>query len=167
MNVECPITDCDYTATHAEVAVVGDLLSVHATVHATVPWSLDANAKIEKLKRPTVALAGTGVAWSYVITRWGEYNTRTKLIGPDIVAQLLECRDDELRKDLIRTTGKSLTNSDEKYVLVVMNVLAVRSENTMAAQVALSYVRLGHAGPIRLFYARISGHAGRARESTR
>ena len=31
VNVECPIEDCDYTATHAEAAVVAAMLSVHAT----------------------------------------------------------------------------------------------------------------------------------------
>ena len=71
VTVECPIDDCDYTATHAEAAVVAALLGVHATVHVAVPRALGANAKMEKLKRPTVALAGTGEAWSYFITRWG------------------------------------------------------------------------------------------------
>ena len=37
VTVECPIDDCDYTATHAEAAVVAALLGVHATVHVTVP----------------------------------------------------------------------------------------------------------------------------------
>ena len=92
VTVECPIDDCDYTATHAEAAVVAALLSVHATVGATC-HRLGANAKMEKLKRPTVALAGTGEAWSYFITRWGEYKTGTKLVGHDVVAQLLECCD--------------------------------------------------------------------------
>ena len=84
VTVECPIDDCDYTATHAEPAVVAALLGVHATVHVAVPQALDANAKMEKLKRPTVALAGTGEAWSYFITRRGEYKTGTKLVGHDV-----------------------------------------------------------------------------------
>ena len=159
VTVECPIDDCDYTATHAEAAVVAALLGVHATVHVAVPRALGANAKIEKLKRPTVALAGTGEAWSYFITRWGEYKTGTKLVGHDVVAQLLECCDEELRKDLTRAAGKSLINSAEKDVLTHMKALAVRSENTMVARVALSNMRQGHEEPIRSFYARIKGQA--------
>ena len=159
VTVECPIDDCDYTATHAEAAVVAALLGVHATVHVAVPRALGANAKMEKLKRPTVALAGTGKAWSYFITRWGEYKTGTKLVGHDVVAQLLECCDEELRKDLTRAAGKSLINSAEKDVLTAMKALAVRSENTMVARVALSNMRQGHEEPIRSFYARIKGQA--------
>ena len=159
MTVECPIDDCDYTATHAEAAVVAALLGVHATVHVAIPRALGANAKMEKLKRPTVALAGTGEAWSYFITRWGEYKTGTKLVGHDVVAQLLECCDEELRKDLTRAAGKSLINSAEKDVLTHMKALAVRSENTMVARVALSNMRQGHEEPIRSFYARIKGQA--------
>ena len=72
VSVECPIEGCNYVATHAEAAVVAALLSGHASVHVTVPRALGANAKMEKFKRPTVALAGTGETWSYFITRWGE-----------------------------------------------------------------------------------------------
>ena len=158
VNVECPIEDCDYTATHAEAAVVAAMLSVHATVHVAVPRALGANTKMEKLKRPSVALAGTGEAWSYFITRWSEYKTGTKLVGPDIVIQLLECCE-ELRKDLTRTAGKSLMSSDEKDVLTAMKALAIRAENTMVARVALSNMRQGHEEPIRSFYARIKGQA--------
>ena len=161
VNVECPIEDCDYTATHAEpeAAVVAAMLSVHATVHVAVPRALGANTKMEKLKRPSVALAGTGEAWSYFITRWGEYKTGTKLVGPDIVVQLLECCEEELRKDLSRTAGKSLMSSDEKDVLTAMKAFAIRAENTMVARVALSNMRQGHEEPIRSFYARIKGQA--------
>ena len=159
VTVECPIDDCDYTATHAEAAVVAALLGVHATVHVAVPRAPGANAKMEKLKRPTVALAGTGEAWSYFITRWGEYKSGTTLVGHDVVAQLLECCDEELRKDLTRAAGKSLINSAEKDVLTAMKALAVRSENTMVARVALSNMRQGHEEPIRSFYARIKGQA--------
>ena len=163
VNVECPIEDCDYTATHAEAAVVAAMLSVHATVHVAVPRALGANTKMEKLKRPSVALAGTGEAWSYFITRWGEYKTGTKLVGPDIVIQLLECCEEELRKDLTRTAGKSLMSSDEKDVLTAMKALAIRAENTMVARVALSNMRQGHEEPIRSFYARIKGQADKCK----
>ena len=121
-----------------------------------VPRALGANAKMEKFKHPSVALAGTGEAWSYSITRWSEYKTGTKLVGPDIVAQLLECCK-ELRKDITRAAGKSLMSSDEIDVLTAMKALAVRAENTMVARVALSNMRQGHDEPIQSFYARIKG----------
>ncbi|KAJ8342205.1 hypothetical protein SKAU_G00321330 [Synaphobranchus kaupii] len=159
VNAECPIEGCDYIARHAAAAVVAAMLSIHATVHVAAPRAPGANAKMEKLKRPSIALAGTGEAWSYFITRWGEYKTGTKLVGPDIVAQLLECCEEDLRKDLTRAAGKSLADSDEKDVLAAMKALAVRAENTMVARVALSNMRQGYEEPIRSFHARIKGQA--------
>ena len=159
VNAECPIEGCDYVAEHAEAVVVAAMLGIHATVHAAAPRAPGANAKMEKLKRPSIALAGTGEAWSYFITRWGEYKTGTKLAGPDIVAQLLECCEEDLRKDLTRAAGRSLADSDEKDVLAAMKTLAVRAENTMVARVALSNMRQGHEEPIRSFHARIKGQA--------
>ena len=160
VNVKCPIDDCDCAARHAEEAVVAALLSVHpGSAHVAVPRVLVANAEIEKLNCLIVALAGTGEAWSYFITRRGEYNTGTKFVGHDVVAQLLECCDDELRKYLTRAACKSLINSEEKDVLAAMKALAVRSENTIVARVALSNMRQGYEGPIRSFYARIKWRA--------
>ncbi|KAJ8337924.1 hypothetical protein SKAU_G00368900 [Synaphobranchus kaupii] len=159
VNAECPIEGCDYIARHAAAAVVAAMLSIHATVHVAAPRAPGANAKMEKLKRPSIALAGTDEAWSYFITRWGEYKTGTKLVGPDIVAQLLECCEEDLRKDLTHAAGKSLAESDEKDVLAAMKALAVRAENTMVARVALSNMRQGYEEPIRSFHARIKGQA--------
>ncbi|KAJ8349425.1 hypothetical protein SKAU_G00245550 [Synaphobranchus kaupii] len=88
-----------------------------------------------------------------------EYKTGTKLVGPDIVAQLLECCEEDVRKDLTRAAGKSLADSDEKDVLAAMKALAVRAENTMVARVALSNMRQGYEEPIRSFHARIKGQA--------
>ncbi|XP_029282003.1 uncharacterized protein LOC115004500 [Cottoperca gobio] len=159
VDAECPIEGCDYVATHAAAAVVAAMLGVHATVHAAVPRAPGTNAKMEQLKLPSIVLAGTGEAWSYFITRWGEYKTGTRLVGTDIVAQLLECCEEELRKDLTRAAGNSLAGSNEKDVLAAMKALAVRAENTMVARVALSNMRQGHEEPIRTFHARIKGQA--------
>ncbi|KAJ8373500.1 hypothetical protein SKAU_G00040800 [Synaphobranchus kaupii] len=94
-----------------------------------------------------------------VFCSFSEYKTGTKLVGPDIVAQLLECCEEDVRKDLTRAAGKSLADSDEKDVLAAMKALAVRAENTMVARVALSNMRQGYEEPIRSFHARIKGQA--------
>ena len=139
--------------------VVVAMLGIHAAVHRTAPCIPGANAKVEKLKRPTIALAGTSETWSYFITRWNEYKTGTKLTGSDVVTQLLECCEEDLRKDLTRAAGKSLVGSDEKDVLAAMRALAVRAENTMVARVALSNMQQEHDEPIRSFHARMKGQA--------
>ena len=55
------------------------------------------------------------------------------------------------------SSGKSLINRDEKDVLAAMKALAVQSEYTMVARVALSNMRQGHEGPIRSFHACMKG----------
>ena len=70
-------------------------------------------------------LAGTGEEWAYLVTRWNEYRDGTKLTGADIVAQLLECCDDDLRRDLTRAPGGTLTGKGEAEVLAAIKTLDV------------------------------------------
>jgi hypothetical protein len=60
-----------------------------------------------------------------------------KIAGRDKVVQLIECCDEQLRKDLTRSAGGSLTNKTEQEVLAAIKKLAVREENTMVARVTL------------------------------
>lgn len=166
VNVQCPIEGCDYIATHEETAVVVAMLNIHATAHTAPPRESGTNTKMEKLKRPSIALAGTAEAWSYFVTRWGEYKTGTKLTGHDVITQLLECCEEDLRKDLTRAAGRSLVDSNEVDVLAAMKKLAVRAENTMVARVALSNMRQGHEEPIRSFHARLKGQADTCKYET-
>ena len=98
MNVPCPIEECDYVATHAEAAVVVAMLNIYVTTHTAAPSEPHANVQVAKLRRPSIALAGTAETWSYFLTRWGEYKRGTKLIGSDVVTQLLECCEEDLEK---------------------------------------------------------------------
>ena len=97
--------------------------------------------------------------WSYFLTRWGDYKEATNITGKDIILQLQECCDDDLRKDLTRAAGGSLTNRTEDQVLASIKKLAVREENTMVARVTLYEMRQDHSEPIRSFGARIQGQA--------
>lgn len=78
VSVRCPIENCDYVPTHAKAAVA--MLNIHATTHAAVPREQGANTIMEKLRCPSIALAGTAETWSYFLTRWGEYKRGTKLV---------------------------------------------------------------------------------------
>ena len=84
----------------------------------------------------------------------------TKIKGHDIVIQLLECCDEQLRKDLTRSAGGSLTNKTEAEVMTAMKKLAVRQENTMVARVTLHDMRQDRDEPVRSFGARLRGQAG-------
>ena len=75
---------------------------------------------------------------------WGDYKDATKITGKDLIIQLLECCEEDLRKDLTRSAGGSLTNKSENEVLAAIKILAVREENTMVARITLHEMRQDH-----------------------
>ena len=116
-------------------------------------------ARIQKVNRPTLGLAGSSEEWSYFLTRWNDYVEATHVAGKERIIQLLECCEEDLRKDLTRCAGGSLTNKTETEVLEAIQQLAVRQENTMVARVALYEMRQDHEEPVRSYGARIRGQA--------
>ena len=116
--------------------------------------------KADKLKRPSVSLAGTSEEWAYFVIRWNEYKAVNKLTGTDVVTQLLECCDEDLRRDLTRAAGGTLTGKEEAEVLTAIRTLAVCQENTMLVRATLHNMRPDRDEAIRSFGARIKGQAG-------
>ena len=132
------------------------LITAHATTHAP---SRNATPRAEKVKRPTITSAGTTEDWQYFQSRWSDYVRATKLEGMDKIIQLLECCDEQLRKDLTRNAGGTLTEMTEDEVFAAMRRLAVREENTMVARVTLHNMRQDRDEPIRAYGARLRGQA--------
>lgn len=122
-KIKCPILDCEYETADLDAAIVASLLTVHNTIHSSnnVPA-----VKTEKVQRPSISASGSSEEWAYFISRWSEYVSATKIAGRDKVVQLLECRDEPLRKDLTRSTDGSLTDKTEKIVLAAIKKLAVQ-----------------------------------------
>ena len=87
------------------------------------------------------------------------YKAATRITGRELVLQLLECCDEELRKDLTRTAGGSLADRTEAEVLAAIKQLAVREENVLLARVELYNMRQDAGEEIRIFGARIRGQA--------
>ena len=90
------------------ISLAAALISVHsAGTHTAAALSAGGNvaAKVEKVRHPTISTAGSSEDWSYFLTRWQDYVDATKITGKDKVVQLLECCDEQLRKDLTRNTG--------------------------------------------------------------
>ncbi len=73
---------------------------------------------------------------------------KPELKAADRVLQLLECCDEQLRRDLTRVAGGTLADKSEEDVLAA---LAVREENTMVARVTLQNMRQDRDKPIRAF----------------
>ncbi len=114
--VNCPIDGCEYATPDVEAILAAALLTTHASIHNAGATNT-ATAKVENVKRPTISSAGTSEDWSYFTSRWNDYVAATKVLGKDKVIQLLECCDEQLRKDLTRTAGGTLTNKTEEDVL--------------------------------------------------
>ena len=159
---KCPFTDCDFETDDVSDQLAATLLSIHASGdHApgSASASTSSKVKVEAVRRPTISSAGSSEEWSYFLTRWTDYTSATKVAGTDRIIQLLECCNDELRKDLTRTEGGSLSNKPEADVLAAIKKLAVREENTMVARVTLHEMKQDRDEPIRAFGARIQGQA--------
>ncbi len=120
--VRCPVEGCEYETPVVAAVVAAALITAHIINHR-VPDGPTPTARVEKVRRPSISSAGTTEEWQYFKSRWGDYVTATKLRGTDRVIQLLECCDDQLRKDLTRNAGGTLTEKPEDEVLT-----AIRSE---------------------------------------
>ena len=117
MKVKCPYTNCKYeTEECSDATLLNTLMKLHASSHPTPAYSASIS-RMENLQRPTISLARNSEEWWYFTIRWGEYRDGCRLDGQDVVIQLLECCTEELRKDLVRTAGRSLAKKSEKEVL--------------------------------------------------
>lgn len=79
------------------------MLSVHLqgthTAATAAPNALS-NMKLKKVRCLTISAVGSSKDWSYFVTSWADYVAVTSVTGKDKVIQLLECCDEQLRKDL-------------------------------------------------------------------
>jgi len=113
--VRCPITDCPYQTPDVEVVLAAALTTAHATTRGSSNGATP-TARVEKVKRPSILLAGTTEDWQYFKSRWSDYVKATKLDGTDKILLLLECCDEQLHKDLTRNAGGTLTEKTEEEV---------------------------------------------------
>ena len=112
------------------------------------------------MRRPVIKAAGSSEDWSYFLSRWKEYCAATKVDGKDKIIQLLECCDEELRKDVTRNAGGSLADKTYDQALAAIKKLAVREERVMVARVQLHKMKQDREEPIRNYGARLRGQAG-------
>ena len=139
---KCPFTDCNFESGEVNDDLAAMLLKIHfAAAHtpttnpaenANLASTANNAARVQKVSRPTASLGMTSEEWSYFLTRWNNYVEATQVTGKEKIIQLLECCEEDLRKDLTRTAGRT-----EENVLANMTLLAVREGNMMVARVAL------------------------------
>ena len=126
---KCPFPDCTFETED----ISNELAVLMLTIHNNGTHNIETNparmCKVEKVKRPTICAGGSSAEWSYFTTRWQEYAEATKIQGKENVIQLLECCDDNLRKDLTRNTGGSLSEKTVDEVMAAIKKLAVRKHH--------------------------------------
>jgi hypothetical protein len=154
-ETKCPFTDCVYTTGEVDVAIAVELLKIHGLSHVASPSA----AKVEKVHRPSISSGTSAADWNYFETRWKEYVDATNISGKTCIIQLIECCDEELRRDLTRNVTGTLTSKSEKELLESMKQLAVREENPMVARAELHSMIQGHDEAVRVFGARVRGQA--------
>ena len=120
--IPCPhAPECDYmTDSEATVGESIKLLEMHERAKHSTPSISSSTArapKCESVRRPCITTGGTSEDWQYFETRWSEYAAATKLSGQEKVLQLLECCDEQLRRDLTRSAGGTLSTKSETDVL--------------------------------------------------
>ena len=154
---KCPYPDCKWSSQEEDHTLLVALLQMHErAIHPTPPAG--ATAQVEKIKRPSVAAGGTTEEWSYFLQRWDTYTAATHITGPDAVYQLLDCCEEQLRRDLARLSG-DLSSAAEETVLARIKDPAVRAENVLVAREELHNCRQDRDEPVRAFCARLKGIA--------
>ncbi len=153
----CPYPDCMYETEDIsdELAIV--MITIHNKGTHADTSAPPQTCKVEKVKRPSICAGGSSEEWSYFTTRWQEYVEATKIQGKENVIQLLECCDENLRKDLTRNAGGSLVNKTAEEVMAAIKKLAVRAENVMVARVELHNMHQDRDEPVQNFAARLRG----------
>ena len=158
-----PFEGCPYVLPKIDPALAAVYLSAHLNEHkADRADAPQPTARVERVKRPTIASAGNSEEWTYFLSRWGDYVRATKVGGPDMVLQLLECCDEQLRRDLTRNTGGTLADRPEEAVIKAIRNLAVREENLCIARSALHEMRQDREELVRAFGARLRGQRASA-----
>ena len=151
----CEYDDCNHEFKTETLEQYITLLKLHVDArhkqHA-------ASAKAEKAKRPELTADVSDEDWAYFSSRWTQYKKATGLTGEDIVTQLLECCNEQLRRDHHRTFSGAETN-DEEIVLAQLKQIAVSKRNLAVSRVQLGTLKQDRGEPVRKFAGRVKSLA--------
>ena len=146
-TVQCPIEGCEYATPDVEPVVAAALITTHATSHRTPSADGESREAERIISWHDRRLAVLQVKMERLCkgNQVGRYRQDHPTIG------MLR---HQLRKDLTRNAGGTLTGMTEDEVFTAMRGLAIREENTMVARVALHNMKQDRDEPIRAFGAR-------------
>ena len=159
--INCPAAGCEVTfRDDLDATVLAQLIGIHATTAHPTPAANpnDTAAHSRQVRRPTISKDISTEDFEYFLLRWGEYKIATHIQNQDIITQLLECTEEDLRKDLNRAYG-TLTNNTEEDALHKIKSLAVKMENILVSRLQLHNLKQDRDETVRAFAARLRGQA--------
>ena len=152
----CEYDDCNWEVKTENLEQYITLLKMHVDArhkqHA-------ASSKAEKAKRPELTSEVSDEDWSYFTSRWAQYKKATGLTGEDIVTQLLECCNEQLRRDHHRTFSGATETNDEKTVIAQLKQIAVCKRNLAVNRVKVGTLVQDRGEPVRKFAGRVKSLA--------
>ena len=160
LKLPCPKLDCPFETVEVELPDAKELLADHlkvehtATVAAPTPGGA-AGCKPDKMSRPAADLGMSETTWRDFEGQWKCYKRSTKLIGQDVVDQLIQCCSDSLRLDLRSELGETLYTMTELDLVKKMKVMAVRESNPMVHRNKMRSMKQGESEQIRNYVARL------------
>ena len=152
-DIKCPFPTCLYTTGSVEPSIAVELLRIHGLTHNS------ANARAQKIERPSIGTEISAADWNYFESRWKDYVTATGITGTSQVLQLLECCDEQLRRDITRNANGPLASKPIDEVILTIKSLAVKQESVLVARATLMAMRQDRDEPIRAYCARVRGQA--------
>ena len=152
----CEYDDCNWEVETENLEQYITLLKMHVDArhkqHA-------ASSKAEKAKRPELTSEVSDEDWSYFTSRWTQYKKATGLTGEDIVTQLLECCNEQLRRDHHRTFSGATETNDEETVIAQLKQIAVCKRNLAVNRVKVGSLVQDRGEPVRKFAGRVKSLA--------
>ena len=158
--IRCPAPNCNETFQEdLDPTILVRLLDLHEKTAHPSQTSQNTSKKCQKVSRPAITTNGSSEDWLYFLTRWSEYKQATDLDDNEVIFQLMECCEESLRKDIIRSFG-TLTDKSEEEALESIRTLAVKPENVLVARVQLLNLKQDRDETVRAYCARLRGQAG-------
>ena len=108
---KCEFGDCQWEQDTDNLETYATLYKIHVSAVHTQPQPTS-NAKAEKAKRPELLADVSDEDWAYFISRWEHYKKAANVTNDNVVTQLMECCNEQLRREHHRTFSDAGATSE-------------------------------------------------------
>ena len=135
--------------------------TAHPQAQQTQPQQAPGNNSSRgKVDRPVLKPVCDQEGWEFFKYEWSNYKTAMGISGTTTSAHLYGCLDEELRKDLQKSSqGKAASDMTEGELMSVIKKLAVKQESKLAHRIKMGRSVQAPGMGIRTFFAQLKGMA--------